>query len=392
MSTAPVLIVGAGMASYSLAREFRKLDKDSALVIVTGDAGHAYAKPMLSNAFALGKDARQLVSQEAAQMAAQLGAQVLPSRAVEAIDLQARSVRTAQGDIAYRSLVLATGAAPVRLQLDGDAADEVLSVNNIDDYARLRSRLALTGAPARVAIIGAGLIGCEFADDLLAAGHHVTLIDPAPRLLAALAAPSLSEGLRQAWQGRAVQLHLGTVAQRVERSGAGLRVSLANGAELDADIVLSAVGLRANVALAQAAGLRTERGIVVDRHGRTSAPDVFALGDCAQYDTASGSAVLPYVAPMLAAARAIAATLAGQPAAIDIKADPVVVKTPSYRMALLPPPAGIEGAWHDQHDGERTVARFFDRAGVLRGFGLSHPTPTLRQSLLSEMQQVAAAA
>ena len=161
MDAAPVVIVGAGMASYSLAREFRKLDKASALVIVTGDAGHAYAKPMLSNAFALGKEVRQLVSQEAAQMALQLDAQVLPGRAVTSIDTAARSIETSHGRLHYSSLVLATGAQPVRLPLGGDAAHEVLSVNNLDDYAQLRTRLGLLGAPARVAIIGAGLIGCE---------------------------------------------------------------------------------------------------------------------------------------------------------------------------------------------------------------------------------------
>lgn len=392
MPDAPVVIVGAGMAAYSLAREFRKLDQAAPLAIVTADAGHAYAKPMLSNAFALGKGASQLVSQDAARMAAQLDAQVLAGRTVSGIDPAARRIETSDGPLGYRSLVLATGARPVRLPLDGDAAHEVLSVNHLDDYAQLRARLALAGAPARVVILGAGLIGCEFADDLQAAGHHVTLVDPGPRLLSALAAPALSAGLRQAWTGRNVRLHLGTVAQSVARSQAGYMVTLANGGQVEADVVLSAVGLRPNVALAQAAGLLTRRGIVVDRFGRTSADGVFALGDCAQYETAAGSAVLPYVAPLLAAARAIASTLAGTPREIDIEGDPVVVKTPSYRMALLPPPHGTDGAWHDHHDGERTVARFFDADGTLRGFGLSHPTPALRQSLLAELQQAAAIA
>ena len=385
MDAAPVVIVGAGMAAYSLAREFRKLDKDSALLIVTSDAGHAYAKPMLSNAFALGKEVRQLVSQEAAQMAAQLGAEVLTGRTVTAIDTAGRTIETSHGPLAYSALVLATGAQPVRLPLEGDAAPEILSVNNLDDYAQMRTRLGLLGAPSRVAILGAGLIGCEFADDLLAAGHSVALVDPGPRLLSALAAPSLSQGLQEAWAGRKVTLHLGTVAQSVSRSDDGYVLALASGAQLEADLVLSAVGLRPNVALAQAAGLATQRGILVDRYGRTSADGVFALGDCAQYETAGGSAVLPYVAPMLSAARAIASTLAGSLQPIDIKGDPVVVKTPSYRMALLPPPPGTEGAWQDQRDGERTVARFFDRDGALRGFALSHPTPALRQSLLAEL-------
>lgn len=388
MSAAPIVIVGAGMAAYSLARELRKLDQAVPLAIVTGDAGHAYAKPMLSNAFALGKDAAQLVSQDAAQAAAALDAQVWTETAVISIDTAARVIDTARGPLPYRKLVLATGAQPVRLSLAGDAAGEVLSVNNLDDYAELRARLQALAGPARVAILGAGLIGCEFADDLLAAGHHVTLVDPGPRPLAALAAPSLSQGLMDAWAERPVRFHPGTVAQSLTRGEYGLALALANGYVIGADIVLSAVGLRPNTTLARDAGLHTERGVVVDAFGRTSAPDVFALGDCAQYQTDDGSAVLPYVSPMLAAARAIAATLAGRHTPIAIKGDPVVVKTPSYRMALLPPPPGTDGMWQDARDGERTVSRFFGHDGKLRGFGLSHPTPSLRLSLLAELAGV----
>jgi rubredoxin---NAD+ reductase len=195
----------------------------------------------------------------------------------------------------------------------------------------------------------------------------------------------LSQGLADAWRGRAVELRLGTTVSGVWHTHTGLRVTLANGETLEADIVLSAVGLRPSIALAQAAGLETRRGIVVDAHGRTSAPDIFALGDCAEYTTAAGGAVLPYVAPLLAAARAIAGTLAGTPTAIDLKNDAVIVKTPSYKLALAPPPHGAAGAWIDEHDGERTIARFVDSTGALRGFGLSAHTPALRQKLLAEM-------
>jgi rubredoxin-NAD+ reductase len=381
----PVVIIGAGMAAYSVAREFRKLDKTTPLLLVSGDAGGSYSKPMLSNAFALGKQAPQLVSASAEQMAAQLGAEVLTQTRVVAIDSGARRIDTGRGQFGYRKLVLALGADPIRLPLAGDAAADVMSVNHIDDYTRMRERLAAIGPKARVAILGAGLIGCEFAEDLVAGGHHVTLIDPNPRLLAALAAPSLSNGLALAWREHPITLKLGTTASSVDRSEAGLVLSLADGGTVLADIVLSAVGLRPSIALAQASGLETRRGIVVDACGQTSAPDIYALGDCAEYATANGGAVLPYVAPMLTAARAIASTLAGQPAAIDLKHDAVIVKTPSYKLALAPPPVGSRGEWLSEVEGERTIARFIDEQGVLRGFGLSPHTPALRQGLLAEL-------
>jgi rubredoxin---NAD+ reductase len=386
MAAQPIVIVGGGMAAYGVARELRKRDKDTPLTIICGDAGAAYAKPMLSNAIALGKGAAQLVSHSADQMALQLNATVLPHTRVAAIDSGAHLLHTDQGSVGYGKLVLALGAEPIRLPMGGDAADDVLSVNHIDDYAELRARLDRLRRTARVVIIGAGLIGCEFADDLLAGGHHVTLVDPNPLPLAALAAPSLSAGLAQAWSGRPLSLRLGTTVESVSRAEDGLQVQLANGAALTADLVLSAVGLRPSIALARAAQLETGRGIIVDSYGQTSASDIYALGDCAEYTSGDSSRVLPYVAPLLAAARAIAATLAGTPTRIDLKNDAVIVKTPSYKLALVPPPPGTAGAWVDQQDEERTIARFVDVQGELRGFGMSAHTPALRQKLMGEMK------
>jgi rubredoxin-NAD+ reductase len=387
-ATLPVVIIGSGMAAYGVAREFRKLDKTTPLLMVSGDAGGSYAKPMLSNAFALGKGAAQLVSHSAEQMAATLAATVLTHTEVVAIDSAARTIETAKGGrLAYQQLVLAVGAQPIKIPLGGDAAHHVLSVNHIDDYALMRERLAGCKQPARVAILGAGLIGCEFADDLVAGGHQVTLIDPNPRPLAALAAPALSSALTLAWQDLPITLKLGTTAASVHQSDDGLRIDLADGASVVADLVLSAVGLRPSIALAQASGLETRRGIVIDGFGQTSAPGIYALGDCAEYSTAAGGAVLPYIAPLLTAARAIGATLAGTPTPIELKDDAVLVKTPSCKLALAPPPIGSRGEWVSAADGERTISRFLDEQGVMRGFGLSLHTPALRQALLAELHK-----
>ena len=384
----PVVIIGAGMAAYGVAREFRKLDKSTPLVMVSDDGGGSYAKPMLSNAFALGKAAAQLVLQSAEQMAATLDAQVLTRTEVVAIDRAARVIETAQGErIGYSQLVLALGALPIRLPIEGDGAGEILSVNHIEDYAIMREKIGALGRPARVAILGAGLIGCEFADDLVAGGHHVTLIDPNRRPLSALAAPALSDALSQAWEALPITLKMGTTAASVERGADGLVVSLADGSSVEADLVLSAVGLRPSLALAKSAQLETRRGIVIDGFGQTSAPGIYALGDCAEYSTAAGGAVLPYISPLLTAARAIGATLAGTPTPIELKADAVLVKTPSLKLALAPPPVGSSGEWVSAEDGERTISRFLDAQGVVRGFGLSLHTPALRQALLAELDK-----
>lgn len=387
----PIIIIGAGMAGFTVARELRKLDKAIPLLIVTSDTGAYYSKPMLSNAFAQKKEAAQLMTQSAAQMAAQLDARILASTHVRGIDPTARTITTDDGVHAYADLVLAVGAQPIRLTIAGDGADQVLSVNHVADYARFRDIVALPkhGASARVTILGAGLIGCEFADDLASAGHAVTLVDPSPLPLAALAAPALSRGLQAALMARGIVLKLSTTASLIERHGDSLRITLADGSMVDTDIVLSAVGLRPDLALAKATGLTTERGILVDATGRSSAEHVYAVGDCAEYtiDAAGGTRILPYIAPLMAAARAIARTLTGTPTAIDLKDAPVIVKTPSYPIALVPPPphAVADGHWEDEQTAERLICRFRDAQGVLVGFCVAPQDAASRNALMGAL-------
>jgi rubredoxin-NAD+ reductase len=386
----PIIIIGAGMAGYTAARELRKLDKTVPLTIVTADDGGFYSKPMLSNAYAQNKLPTQLVTQTATQLAAQLDATIMTGTRVERLDTAGRKLVTDKGELDYDKLVFAVGAHPIRLPLEGDAADQAMSVNHVEDYVRFRQQLDATeaGRRARVTILGAGLIGCEFADDLAGGGHAVTLIDPNPLPLAALAAPALSEGLQASLTERGVDLRLGTTASRVERGDGGLNLTLANGATVQTDILLSAVGLRPSTTLAAASGLTVNRGIVVDSYGRSSAPDVYALGDCAEYTEADGATrIMPYIAPLMNAARAIARTLTGTPTAIDLKPSAVIVKTPCYPLALVPPPqkSVAQGSWATARDDKRTICRFYDADGLMAGFGMSHHDAAGRQALMAEL-------
>src|SRR5690606_13888306 len=166
---APIVILGSGLAGYTVAREFRKLDAATPLVIVTRDDGAVYSKPMLSNALAGGRSAAALSTADAAAAAGQLNATVMARREVAAIDVAGHALAFADGErLDYAKLVLALGADPIRVPLEGDAADAVMQVNDLDDYSRFRDAIE----PAtHVTILGAGLIGCEFANDLVATGR-----------------------------------------------------------------------------------------------------------------------------------------------------------------------------------------------------------------------------
>jgi rubredoxin-NAD+ reductase len=390
------IIIGSGMAAYSVAREFRKLDQVRPLLIISSDDGGFYSKPMLSNAFAQNKQAAQLVSQSAAQMAEQLKATILPHTVVTQITPATKTIHTSAGDFEYGKLVIAVGAQPIRLPIAGDAAGQVLSVNNVGDYAALRQRISAHGEACRITILGAGLIGCEFADDLAGAGHLVTLVDPNALPLAALAPKPISIALQCALEQRGVQMQLGSTAASIDIASAShvggkqvLQVKLSNGSTFETDLVLSAVGLRADLRLAQAAGIDTERGILVDTTGMSSAPDVYALGDCAQYTNPEDGSrpVLPYIAPIMTAARAIARSLTGEITQIELKPAPVIVKTPSYSIALIAPAPQLAalGQWQCEQNEGITICRFYDDQQGMTGFAVAPQDAKQRSALLAEM-------
>ncbi|BAE52231.1 NAD(P)/FAD-dependent oxidoreductase [Paramagnetospirillum magneticum] len=374
-----VVILGSGLGGYTLARELRKLDANVAITIVTADGGESYSKPMLSAAFAQGKDPTTLVQKSAGQMAADLSATILVRHRVAAIRRDAKAVVLRRPDggeveLGYGRLVLAIGADPRAYTVEGSEAARIRTVNDLDDYADWRAAL---GAGGRVLLVGAGLIGSEFANDLVGAGYGITVVDPAPWPLGRLLPQALGEEMARALGAAGVTFHLG---RSVARFSAG-RAVLDDGTELAFDLALSAIGLVPRIRLAAEAGLKVERGIVVDRTLRTSDPAIFAIGDCAE--TPAGP--LPFVLPLMAEAKTLAATLAGTETELKLPALPVVVKTPALPMAVCPPPPGAAGEWVVEGEGRDRKALFVSPGGKALGFALSGTRVNERQSLAKEM-------
>lgn len=370
-----VVVLGSGLGGYTFAREWRRLDKETPLVVVSRDDAGFYSKPMLSNALTGNKTAATLVMKSAEKMAADLNATVHKRKSVQRIDIASQRIEFEGGEtLAYRDLVLALGADPIRLALEGDAASEVLSVNDLDDFERFAQKL--DGAKT-VAILGAGLIGCEFANDLLARGITPVVVDLAKHPLSRLLPEEAGNRLRQRLEAVGVQFRFAVSAQRIDRAAHGVRVTLSDGSTLDADVVLSAVGLRPRTALAQAAGLNVARGIVVDRLLATSAPHVYAVGDCAEVD----GHTLPFVMPLMQQARALALTLSGVPTPVAYPAMPVVVKTPACPTVVCPPLPSASGLWTSELSDEGCDARFHGSDGALLGFAVMGTATAHKQSL-----------
>ena len=232
MANAPVVVLGSGLAGWTSIKEFRKHDSQTPVVMVTASSGDAYPKPALSTAFAQAKTPAQLINGQAADLAASLNVSCHANTRALSLNLSTQQLHTDTQTLTYSRLVLAQGAEPIRLALSGDAADSVLSVNQWADYALLRERLQ---PGARVLIMGAGLIGCEFANDLAGAGFQVQLVDPADRALAALLPEPASAPLQQALGNLGVVWHWHNRVTSESRQGAALQAQLANGETLHVD-------------------------------------------------------------------------------------------------------------------------------------------------------------
>ena len=377
----PILIIGTGLAGYTVAREWRKLNKDGALQLITTDDGCFYSKPMLSNALHGRKTPDNLAMNTAQQMAAQLNARIHTHVMVDTIDTAAHTLCYNGNTVAYGQLVLALGADPIRIPLEGDAAHAILSVNDLADYARFR---AAATPGARILIMGAGLIGCEFANDLRTAGHTVHVVDPAPIPLGRLLPPMAATALRAALAALGVHWHFGTTVTSLSHDSNAYSAALSDGSAIEVDVVLSAIGLRPRTGLAAHGGVKINRGIVTDKYLKTSINDVYALGDCAEVE----GLVLPFIMPIMHAARALAKTLNAEPTAVTYPPMPVVVKTPVLPMVIAPPPPHAVGVWQETANGPDVRAVFVGPDQAVLGYALTGAAIAEKNALTKQLPPV----
>lgn len=360
-----LVIVGAGIAGWSVAEAVRAALPDKPVLLVSACPAAAYPKPALSTALAHGKSAEDLVQQDGAGKAAQLGIELRSETRVIKLDTAKRKLVTSKGAIQYGDLVLALGAGQRDLPLAGDATDQLLKVNDLLSYRKMRQRL--DAGARRITILGAGLIGCEFAEDLSSAGYRVQLVDPAPRPLASLLPSGLAQELQQRLGEKGVSWHLGRTLDSLDRNGSCLRATLSSGEAFETDLVISAAGLQPHTALAEKSGLRVAGGIWTDADMRSSDPHVFALGDCAAVE----GRVYSYIEPIQRQARAIAGAVTG--AADPFRAMPplVRIKTPSLPLTICPPPADLGASVVEQAANDDPHRVDYLQDGQLVGFALA---------------------
>ena len=359
-----ILVIGSGFAAQQLIKSLRKLDAEHPIRLITADSGDEYNKPDLSHVVSRGSTALAMTRLRGAEFAEQQRITLMPHSPVLDIDRQRRTVLTAQGEFGYGQLVLATGATAVRPAIPG--AEQLVTLNSQAEFAAAEKRLQHA---RRIMVLGAGLIGCELAMDMASSGRQVTLVDLASSPLSALLPAMLSQPLQQALQAQGMNLQLGRGISDIatldpQRPEASCRVTLSDGAQSEQDLVISAIGLKPNVQLAEAAGLSIGRGIQVDAWLRSSDPHIYALGDCAEWQ----GQLLPFLQPILLGANALAKTLLGSPTALTLPPMLVKVKTPLYPLQLAGRTRGDDLTWQCRWNQQGVVAEARGENGELCGF------------------------
>jgi 3-phenylpropionate/trans-cinnamate dioxygenase ferredoxin reductase component len=331
--TAPAIVIaGAGECGTRAAFALREEGWDGPVILAGTEPSSPYERPPLSKTGEL----KPICDEDSLREA---GITFLPGTEAARLDTAAHVLELADGRrLPYRSLLLATGARARRLPFGGGTQVHVLRTHA--DSVALRERLA---PGRRVAVIGGGFIGLELASSAAALGCAVTVIELGPRLMGRAVPARVAAVMAERHIAAGVDIRCGTGVTALAQTASGVAITLAEGATVEADVVIAGVGAAPETSLAETAGLEVADGIAVDARFATSAPDVFAAGDCCRY---------PH--PLYD----------GRPLRLESWRAAQEHGTAAARAMLggTEPYAGVPWFWTDQHDYSLQVAGLADAA------------------------------
>jgi len=279
----PIVVIGNGMAGLRLLQDLREEEtggQPCPLVAIGAEPMEAYNRVLLSSLLSGESEYKDiaLVNRrwyDEQNIELQIGVRVLE------VDRKRKRLRLSTGQkMPYRKLVLAVGSEPVRLKMPGS---DLQGVKTFRDLADVRDLKALAKTGKRAVVIGGGLLGLEAAHGLALLGMEVTVVHLMDRLMERQLDPSASYFLLREFRRRNIDVLLNTQTERVLGKVRVEGVEFRDGSHIECDVVVMAVGIRPNLALAKAAGLTTDRGVVVDDCLRSSDPDIYAVGECAEH-------------------------------------------------------------------------------------------------------------
>jgi NADPH-dependent 2,4-dienoyl-CoA reductase/sulfur reductase-like enzyme/nitrite reductase/ring-hydroxylating ferredoxin subunit len=281
-----VVIVGGGAAGLAAADMLRREGYDGPLTIVSADASPPVDRPNLSKDYLAGTAQEEWIPLRSSDYYRDRRIDLLLSSRVSSLDTKRRRIMLENGkELEFGALLLATGADPVRLPIEG-AADAQL--HYLRTFADSKAIIARAASAKRVLVIGASFIGLEVAASLRARGIHVDVVAPDRQPLERVMGAEVGVFIRKLHEAHGVTFHLEQTVSRVS----GRTVTLSDGKDLEADFIVLGVGVRPSLILAEQAGLAIDRGINVDEYLETSVPGIFAAGDAARWpDPHSGERI-----------------------------------------------------------------------------------------------------
>src|SRR6266446_6094111 len=274
MTAYKYLIIGGGMTAAAAARAIRESDPPGSIGIISGDTHPPYNRPPLSKGLWKGDDPEKTVWRRTDT----IGVDLRLGRRATALNPKQKSVTDDRGNlVSYEKLLLATGGTPRRLPMQ---TGQIIYYRTFDDYLRLR---ALANEKLRFVVLGGGFIGSEIAAALRLVGREVTMLVPEDGMGARVFPADLSKFLVDYYREQGVDVRTGEGLADLQQSAGKVSVKTTHGKEIPVDVVVAGLGIQPNIELAEQAGVRVENGIIVDEMLRTSAPDVFAAGDVANF-------------------------------------------------------------------------------------------------------------
>jgi 3-phenylpropionate/trans-cinnamate dioxygenase ferredoxin reductase component len=311
-----IVIVGAGQAAAQLVLSLRQGGYTEPIRMIGDEPYAPYQRPPLSKKFLTERPAADTLYFRPEKFWGEQGVQADFGLPVLAIDRAAKRVTFADGYADYETLFLSTGTRARDLPLPGARLDGVFSLRKIDDVRALRGPL---DAAKHIVIVGGGYIGLEVAAVARSEGREVTVLEAEERVMKRVTSPVISHFMQDFHRNRGVDIRLGARLAAIEGGAKVSQVKLSDGSELPADLVLLAVGARPNDDLAAAAGLACDDGIVVDEHGQTTDPSIWAAGDCTRFPSKryGRKLRLECVQNAIDQAKAVAAALLGKPQVYD---------------------------------------------------------------------------
>ncbi|ALK10383.1 NAD(P)/FAD-dependent oxidoreductase [Blastochloris viridis] len=314
--SAGVVIIGGGQAGLQVATSLRQGGYGEAIRIIGAEPYAPYQRPPLSKAVLSGEAGVDTVPLRGQVFFTDNRLDLVTGRRVEAIDPGSKTVTAGADTIAYDHLIIATGADVRKIPVPGADLPGVLYLRGLDDALKLKEALT---TPRNVVVIGGGFIGLEVAASATKLGSSAVVVEALPRVLARSTAPAMADAIVRRHTEKGVKIMTGAGVARIEGEGKVSAVVLSDGTTLAADLVVVGIGVVPAAGIAKAAGIDTDHGIVVDPLLRTSAPDVFAIGDVARFPTrfAPRPVMVESVQNAIDQGKAVAATILGKGAAYD---------------------------------------------------------------------------